>query len=83
MHFGVSEPNSFFTVTYTYIDSLNPRGQASSIKTLEMRAAQSSAENLTNASKLQKSSICAAISAAKFFRGLAKINEGTYRRSSF
>ena len=28
IHFGVSEPNSFYTVTYTYIDSLIPRGQS-------------------------------------------------------
>ena len=30
------------TLTYTYIDSSNPKGQVSSFKTLEMRAAKSS-----------------------------------------
>ena len=47
-------PIFFYTVTYTYIDSLNPRGQVSIFKTLEMRSAQSSAANLTNASKIRK-----------------------------
>ena len=42
----------FYTVTYTYINSLNPRGQVSIFKTLEMRSAQSSDANLTNASKI-------------------------------
>ena len=42
-------PILFYTVTYTYIDSLNPRGQVSIFKTLEMRSAQSLAANLTNA----------------------------------
>ena len=41
--FGLSEHN-FYTFTYTYIDSLSPKGQISSFKTLEMRATQSSAE---------------------------------------
>ena len=45
-------PILFYTVTYTYIDSLNPRGQVSIFKTLEMRSTQSSATNLMNASKI-------------------------------
>ena len=38
-------------------DSLNPRGQVSIFKTLEMRSAQSSAVNLTNASKFENQKI--------------------------
>ena len=47
------------TVTYTYFDTLNQRGQVSSFKTLEMRYAQNSAANLTNAKKV-KILICGA-----------------------
>ena len=47
----------FYAVTYTYIDSLNPKGQVSIFKILEMRSAQSSAANLMNASKIRKSKI--------------------------
>ena len=46
-------PIPFYTVIYTYIDSLNQRGQVSSFKTLKMRAAQSLATNLTNVSKIR------------------------------
>ena len=53
INFGVFEPNSFSTVTYTYIDSLNPRGQVSSFKTLKIRPAQRWAANLTNGSKIK------------------------------
>ena len=37
--------HAFYTVTYTYINSLNTRGQVSIFKTLETRSAQSSAAN--------------------------------------
>ena len=40
-----------YLVTYKYINSLNPKGQVSSFKTLEMWAAQSSAACLKNSSK--------------------------------
>ena len=33
-------PTPFYTVTYTYIDSFNPKGQISSFKPPEMRSAQ-------------------------------------------
>ena len=49
--------NFFYTVVYRYIESLNPRGQGPSKKSLEMRATQSSAANLTNASEIRKSKI--------------------------
>ena len=38
MGFGVSEPKKIYTVTYTYIDSLNKKGHDTNLKTLEMRA---------------------------------------------
>ena len=49
--------HAFYTVTYTYIDSFNPRGQVSIFKTLEMRSAQSLAAKLMNVSKIRKSKI--------------------------
>jgi hypothetical protein len=53
---GVHPPQFFvYTVTYTFIDSLNPRGENFSFKTLNMRATQISAANLTNTLKIQKS----------------------------
>ena len=40
-HFGVSEPNLFSTVIYTYIDSSHLKFQVSIIKTLEIEAPKS------------------------------------------
>ena len=60
----LNEPN--YTINYTYVYSLNPKGQVSSFKTLELRAAQSLAANLKKA-----------VPAANFFRGSPKINGGT------
>jgi hypothetical protein len=39
---------------HTYSDSLNPRGPVSRFKTLEIRATQSLAVNLTNTSQILK-----------------------------
>ena len=52
IHFRVLSPTILYPVIYTY-DSLNPKGQVYSIKTLEMMAAQSLAANLTNELKCQ------------------------------
>ena len=65
-----------YTVTYTFIDSLNSKGKDSSFKTLEMRAAQSLATNSTNALKIRKSKIEGVVLAADFFRGSPTIKEG-------
>ena len=45
-------PILFYSVPYSYIDSLNPKGQVSSLKTLEMSAAGCLAANLTNTLKI-------------------------------
>ena len=66
-----------YTITFTYIESINPQGQVFIFKTLMLRAAQSLVANSTNASKIRKSEIEGAVSVANFLRGLPKINGGT------
>ena len=61
----------------TYIDSLNPSGKVSNFQTLKMRALQSSAANLKNTSKIQKSKFKGAVSVADSIWGPPKINGGT------
>ena len=77
--FGVSEclsPILFYTVTYTYIRSSDPKGFFPSFKTLDLVADQSSAANSTYASNFQKSKIYKGKSAADFFGGPPKIYRG-------
>ena len=45
------------SLNYTYINSLNPRGQVSIFKTLEMSSVQIPVTDMTNALKIQKSKI--------------------------
>ena len=73
-HLGVSDPNS---VNYTYIRNSDPKGFYSSFKTLDLVADQSSAANLTYASKFRKSKMYKEKSAADFLDGPPKINRGT------
>ena len=47
----------FYTVSYSYIRSSDPKGFYSSFKTLDLVADQSSAVNSTDASKFRKSKI--------------------------
>ena len=55
--------------------SCSVRGKVSSFKILDMRAGQSSATNLTNASTIQKLKIKDVVLAANFFRGSLKVTK--------
>jgi hypothetical protein len=57
-------PILFYTLfTYTYIDNLNPRGQACSFKILKIRATQSLAANLNNSVKFDQHVVLFALNA--------------------
>ena len=73
----MSESNYFYAVTYTYIYSINTKGQVSSAKTLEMRAAYKLAAKLMNASKFKNEKSMVAVLAPDFFRRSPKMNGGT------
>ena len=74
---GVKVLFSRYTVNYTYIRNSDPKGFVSSFKTVDFVADQSSASNLTYASKFRKSKIYKGKSAADFFGGPPKINRCT------
>ena len=67
----VSEPNSFFyTVTYTYIDSLNPRGKVSIF--YEVRIENSKLENQKFKVRFQRPA---------FSKGMQKLTEAWPKRN--